>query len=145
MKNFKLFAFMFILMLIIGCRDSLKYRLTSRLNDFRKALPGEIKIKFDNGEYEEAGKMLDDRLIVVKSYIPQFDSDDKKRKYIIGDYSGLEEDIKNISIPQEVLDFNKKLYPIIDFECIPTFTGHQIIDFFKVYFKEKLESMQEQD
>ncbi len=141
MKNFKLFIF--ILMLIIGCSDSLKYRLTSRLNNFREALPEEIKVKFDNGEYEEAGKMLDDRLIVVKSYIAQFDSDEKMKKYITGDYSGLEEDIKNIGIPQEVLDFNKKFYPIIDFECIPTFTGPQIVDFFKVYFKEKLESMQD--
>jgi len=143
MKYLKIISLIIILLVLVSsCQDSLKYRLRRRLQNFREALPEEIRIKFDNEQYEEAGIMLDQRLIDVKSYIDKFDTDEKRRKYIVGDYSGLEEDIKNIGIPQEVLDFNKKFYPIVDFECIPTFTGPQIIDFFKVYFKKKLESMQ---
>ncbi len=105
------------------------------------ALPDEIREKFDNGEYDNAGEMLDTRLLAINNYIEKFETEEKKKKYIRGDYSGLEKKIKNIGIPQGVLDFNKAFYKIIDFECIPTFTGHQVVDYFKVYFKEKLASM----
>ena len=104
-------------------------------------LPDEIREKFDNGEYDNAGEMLDARLLAIKNYIEKFETEKKKRKYVRGNYSGLEEDIKNIGIPQEVLDFNKTFYKIIDFECITAFAGDQIVDYFKVYFKEKLASM----
>lgn len=126
---------------VINCGDSLKFRLTKRLNNFRQALPVEIKDRFDKGEYEEAGKMLDEKLAAVKGYVEKFDTDIKKRKFIRADYDGIENDIKNLGIPADLLEFNKKFYKIIDFECIPTFTGPQVIDFFKVYFKEKLASM----
>ncbi len=142
MKHLKLLLMsIFVLVLTLSCGDSLKYRLTKRLNNFLIALPDEIREKFDNGEYEGAGEALDARLLAVNSYIEKFETEETKKKYIRGNYSGLEKEIKNIGIPREVLDFNKTFYKIVDFECIPTFTGHQVVDYFKVYFKEKLASM----
>ncbi len=136
----------FILLLMgiiftLGCRDSLEYRLTKRLSNFREALPEEIRLKFDQGQYEEAGKMLDERIVNVKKYVDMFPTEEKKRQYIRGDYQGIDSDIKKFKIPQSVLYFNKQFYPIIDEECIQTFTGYQVIDYFKVYFKDKLDTM----
>ena len=143
MKKIRIISvFILLAILISSCQDSLKYRLRRRLQNFRDGLPEEIRDKFDNSQYEEAGLMLDQRLVEVKSYIDMFDTDEKKRKYIIGNYKGLEKDIQEFKIPEKVLEFNQKLYPVIDFECIPAFTGPQVVDYFKVYFKEKLESMQ---
>lgn len=129
------------LIILISCADSLKNRLTKRLNNFKNALPDEIRIKFDNGNYKEAGQLLDEKLTAIKGYINRLDDNEKKKKFIRGNYSGLEKDIEKMGVPKELLNFNKKFYTIIDYECIPTFSGEQIIDYFKVYFKEKLESI----
>jgi len=140
LKNFYKFVLCLIVITFFAqCGDSLKNRLTRRLNNFRMALPEEIRIKFDNGEYEEAGRLLDERLKRIHSYIDKLPDDETKKKFIRGNYDGLEKYIKDI--PKDDLEFNKKFYPIIDYECIPTFNGYQIVDFFKVYFKEKLETM----
>ncbi len=128
-----------LFLFFLSCGDSLKNRLTRRLNNFRNALPPEIREKFDAGEYEEAGRLLDERLKRIRSYIDKLPDDESKKKFIRGNYEGLEEYIKDI--PKEDLEFNKRFYKIIDYECIPTFDGYQIVDFFKVYFKEKLETL----
>ena len=142
MKRFKpLILTVFVFILFVNCGDSLKYRLKKRLNNFRNALSDEIRQKFDNKEYDESGQMLDQKMKAVRDYINSFDTEEKQRKYVRGDYAELEEEIKRIGIPGHLLDFNKKFYKVIDFECIPTFTGLQAVDFFKVYFKEKLDSM----
>ena len=57
------------LIILISCADSLKNRLTKRLNNFKDALPDEIRMKFDNGNYQEAGQLLDEKLTAIKSYI----------------------------------------------------------------------------
>jgi len=129
----------FTLIVLNNCGESEEARLQRRLNNFRKALPLEIREKFDKGEYEEAGRLLDERLQRIKSYLKLFPDYESKRKFIRGDYNGLEKYIKNI--PKEDLEFNRKIYKIIDYECIPTFNGYQMVDYFRVYFKEKLERM----
>ncbi len=143
-KNFKIFVFNLLLLGIFifsfsNCGDSLKSRLTRRLNNFRNALPPEIREKFDNGQYQEAGKLLDERIQRIRGYIAQLPNDEVKKKFIRGEYKGIEQYLKNI--PEDDLDFNKRFYKIIDYECIPTFNGYQIVDYFKVYFKEKLETL----
>jgi len=130
---------MLLFVFALSCGDSLKNRLTRRLNNFRNALPQEIREKFDAGEYNEAGRLLDERLQRIKSYINKLPDDETKKKFIRGQYEGIEEYIKDI--PKEDLEFNKRFYKIIDYECIPTFNGYQIVDFFRVYFKEKLETL----
>ncbi len=143
MKSKKIISsliFIFAVSIILGsCGDSLKSRLTRRLNNFRKALPDEIRTKFDNGEYEEAGKLLDERIQRIHNYIKNLPDDEVKKKFIRGQYSDIKEYIKDI--PQDDLEFNKKFYKIVDYECIPTFNGYQVVDYFKVYFKEKLKTL----
>lgn len=142
-KNFlKLFITFLGFIFFITCGDSLKNRLERRLNNFRNALPDEIREKFDNNEYEEAGKLLDERLKRIRSYIDKLPDDESKKKFIRGNYEGLDEYIKKLNISEEDLEFNKKIYKVIDYECIPTFNGYEMVDFFRVYFKEKLKSME---
>jgi len=129
------------LFVIAHCGDSLKSRLIKRLNNFKDALPENIRIKFNNGEYLEAGRMLDDKLNTVKTYIDKFNDEEKKKQFIRGDYSEIQQEIKKMEVSKELLDFNRRFYKIVDYECIPAFTGSQTVDFFKVYFKEKLDSM----
>ncbi len=135
-KKIKIFAILSVLIVGLYCGDSLKNRLTRRLNSFREALPADIREKFDAGEYDDAGRMLDERIQRIKGYIEQLPDDVTKKKFIRGDYEGIEKYLSNI--PKDDLEFNKRFYEILDYECIPTFTGYQIVDYFKVYFKEKL-------
>lgn len=140
-KLFSYFALVLFILSFVSCGDSLKSRLTRRLNNFRKALPAEIKQKFDSGQYEEAGRLLDQKLQQVKSYVNALDSEDHKRSFIRGQYEAVAKEVKALKIPADLLEFNKKFYPVIDYECIPTFTGQQMVDYFKVYFKEKLKTL----
>lgn len=133
-------AFIFIC-LIVACADSLKNRLTNRLKNFKEALPDEIRTKFENGQYAEAGDLLDIKIKAIRSYTDKLDTDEKKKKYIRGDYKGIEEDLKEMGVPQDLLDFNKRYYKIIDYECIPMFSGQETVEFFRIHFKEKLDSM----
>ncbi|MBN1898047.1 MAG: hypothetical protein JW827_04655 [Spirochaetes bacterium] len=128
-----------VILSLLACGDSLKNRLTKRLNNFRQSLPDEIREKFDAGQYEQAGKMLEERLGRIKSYVNKLPNDEIRRKFIRGKYEGIEKYLNGLS--QQDLEFNKEFYPVIDYECIPTFNGHQIVDFFRVYFKEKLETL----
>lgn len=139
-NNVVLFSLL-IIFLAANCGDSLKNRLIKRLNNFRNALPVEIRQDFDNGKYDDAGNLLDQKLQQVKSYIDGFTTEEQKRQYIRGNYKGLEQEIAKLNIPEDVLKFNKDIYPVIDYECISTFSGQQMVDFFKVYFKEKLETL----
>lgn len=127
--------------LCFGCGDSLKARLTRRLNNFRNALPEAIREKFDKGEYQEAGRMLDERILQVRSFTEKMPDENRKRQFIRGEYEGLEAEIKKLAVPAALLEFNREFWKIQDYECIPTFTGPQVVDYFKVYFKEKLDSL----
>ncbi len=141
-NNFLIFSIILIIFaggFIVNCGDSLKSRLTRRLNNFREALPQNIREKFDNGQYDEAGKLLDERIQRIHSYITQLPNDDVKKKFIRGHYDGIEKYIK--FVPKNDLEFNKNFYKIVDYECIPTFSGYQVIDYFRVYFKEKLQTL----
>lgn len=141
-KNVIILSLLFVsIFCFIQCGDSLKSRLTNRLNNFREALPDNIRTKFDNEDYQQAGIMLESKLSEIKKCVNFFNTEEKKRQFIRGDYTGLDDDIKKNRINKDLLKFNKNFYKIINYECIPTFTGEQTVDFFKVYFKEKLDSM----
>ncbi|MDD5065753.1 MAG: hypothetical protein PHF84_01775 [bacterium] len=132
---------MILVLLAAGCGDSLKSRLTSRLNNFRNAVPEEIRTRFDKGEYQEAGRLLDEKIKAVQRYISLLNTEEKKRFFIRGQYEPIQADIKKLGIPKNILDFNRNFWSVQDYECIPTFTGSQVVDYFKVYFKEKLDTM----
>lgn len=131
--------YVLIILLIVACScgyDSERTVLGRRYNNFLKALPQNISEEFINKNYDQAKILLEERMDKIENYKNDMNRE-TRMQFIRAKYSKINDAIKDI--PQDDLEFNKKMFKIIDYECIPTFSASDIIDYFKENFRDKLE------
>lgn len=145
-KNFVLFLGIFffiglLLVVTLGSKDSEENQLERRLKAFETSLPADMKAAFIAGRYDEVKTRLAEKVGAYKAFLVRL-PEDKQTPWLKAEYDGIDPAIVG-SCPKDLRTFYKGYYRILDAECIQGFSEAEVVDFFRVYFVDRLAKIKE--
>jgi len=128
-----------LLVVTVGSKDSEENQLERRLKAFTDILTPEMKKAFDEERYDDVKTLLKTKVAEYKSFLSKL-PEDKKIFWLKAEFDKVPENVVN-ECPKELRDFYKGYFKVRDFECIHAFTEEETVDFFKIYFVQRLAEM----